>query len=320
MPINQTWLDRNAGRQYPVDDSATGTDDAGLALTSTILADARLRWPRSAGQYAFISAASVTQRLVTVTFLASEALDSAGSFLPLAAVSVLDPVPYKPYPISGQMPGVGGYVVFGEAIKDGPVSHRFSLPEQSFLSPQTARPYGALPVLSISAGGLGGQLSGIIKLSGGNDIEVVKECREVPVELVGESCDPLSAVAREVVVVRLKNKNQTEDTVRNVFDIYKGCCQGRPESGNCGDPQPIEKINGIEPNCCGTIVIKLSGCAVPAITEDGHGIVIDCGIGLVDACNSDLRLPDADGRLPNEYDGDCEEAISEISLCGDESL
>lgn len=317
MPLNQSWYDRNAGRAYPVDDHATSTDDSGGILESHILADARLRWPSAAGKYAFISSIAVTRRLVTVTFLASDSLDAVSGFTPLAVVSVLDPVPYRAYAVQGQYPGAGGYITFGDALKDGPTSHRFSLPKQSYLCPQAARTYGPIPVTSVSAGALGSKLTGIVPLSGGNDIEIVKECREIPVALVGDPCDPESSTAREVIVIRLKNKqnNQNDsDTDRNVFDIYKGCCQGRPESRNCGDPQPIESINGLQPNCCGVLVLRFAGCARPSITPDQSTIVLDCGLGLGDACNNDLRLPDADGRLPNEYDGDCEEAISEISL------
>lgn len=315
MPINQAWYDRNAGRAYPVDDHATGTDDAGKSFTNTILADVRIRWPRSAGSFCFVSTASVTQRLVSITFLASDALDSVSGFVPLAVVSVLDPQPYRQYAIQGQYPGAGGYVVFGEGVKDVPVSHRFSLPNQSYLCPQAARAYDDIPTTSLAGGGLGAKLTGLVLLSGGNDIEIVKECREIPVALVGDSCDPLSTIAREVAVIRLKNKQQEQgEQDRNVFDLYKGCCQGRPESRNCGDPQPIESINGLPPNCCGAIVLKLAGCAVPAIGDDGSTVVLDCELGLSDACNRELRLPDPDGRLPNEFDGDCEEAISEISL------
>jgi len=319
MPINQNWYDRNAGRQYPVDDAATGTDDAGNALTSTILADAHIRFPDVLGDYCFIGAAAVSPRLMTVVFLAAHELDDTGGFTPIAAVSVVDPVPYKMYAVQSQYPGAGGYVVFGEAIKDSLVSHRFSSPQQSYLTARSVKPYKAWPVSSLAAGELGSKLTGVVRLRGGNDIEIVKECREIPVDLVGESCNPLSAIAREAIVIRLKDNQLQNTEARNVFDIYKGCCAGRPETRTCDGVQPIESINGVSPNCCGGLLIRVKGIARPSISEDSHSIVLDSTLGLSNVCLNDTRLPDSEGRLPNDYIGDCEEQVSDISICIEES-
>jgi hypothetical protein len=47
-------------------------------------------------------------------------------------------------------------------------------------------------------------------------------------------------------------------------------------------------------------------------TEDACGIIIDCGLGLAEACVTKDRLPDVEGRLPNEYDDLCQ-SVSFVS-------
>jgi len=55
MPIrNANWYNLHSTRRYPLDDNATGTDDAGIRLADDILVDCHLRFPKIAGQYAYI--------------------------------------------------------------------------------------------------------------------------------------------------------------------------------------------------------------------------------------------------------------------------
>ena len=83
---NQHWYSLNEGIAYPVDEAATSVDDAGLRMQNNIITDLHLRWPGGLGHYAFISSLTVTDTLVSVTFLVSYALDVA-VLKPLAVIS-----------------------------------------------------------------------------------------------------------------------------------------------------------------------------------------------------------------------------------------
>ena len=333
MPIrNQSWYDLNESRPYPLSDEATGVDDLGVRLPSRLIADLHLAFPTTAGQRAMLGAVTVTPTLVTVTILATTSPSSPASFVPLVVISLVKPVdPHRQYPLEAQFPGAGGWITFGAAVEDAEETYsgRFSLASQSILLPSTVRAYEPLPIPSMSRLGTSTRLTGLITLLGGNDIEVVKECREIPSNpppTGKEACDPNIAIVREVIVIRL-----TEDlpsiSQRNVFDEYRGPCGGRPESDSCGNPVPIELLASVPPDCCGNIDIRLRGCVVQSeITEEALvnpateavisvmptcGVVLDCGLGLGEACVTPDRLPDADGTLPNEFQDLC---ISESSI------
>ena len=73
---NNDWYNLNEQRDYPVDDKASTLDDSGNRLPSALITDMRLRWPESLGQYAYVSAASVTPSIVTVMIEVSQTLDN----------------------------------------------------------------------------------------------------------------------------------------------------------------------------------------------------------------------------------------------------
>lgn len=340
MIRNQSWYDLNESRPWPISDEATAVADDGTRFPNRALADLHLAFPQSVAQRAFISAVAITPTLATVTILGTESTASPSSYLPLAAVSLVKPIdPYRMYPLEALMPGVGGWIVFGyEAARDDAnvesFHARFSTPAQSIIQPSCTRAYRDLPVASIGRLGAANPLTGLIRLSGGNDLEVVKECREIPL-VPGTGCDVNISAARDVIVIRLKETiigttaggvpaAQPADNFRNVYDVYKGPCAGRPESVSCGDPQPIELLASVPPDCCGNIDLVLRGCATPSrITqqalvvddivqsvEETCGVIIDCELSLAEACITPDRLPGPDGTLPNEYDDLCESASS----------
>lgn len=299
MIRNSHWYNMNQLRAYPVDESATVTDDEGTLLPSAILADLNLKFPRTAGKFAFISSVTVTERLATVTIQAADELDEDVGFIPLAVVT--QTVPFQtgiPFTLEPQYPGVGGWVVFGEGLAC-PYRGRFSTAQQSVLAYRAAKPYSPLPVTSLSKLANNRKLSGVITLLGQSPVQVVAESRDI----LGEE--------RDVIVVRLVQPPSGE----NVFDLYSGPCASRPETGTCGDPEPVELLNTVAPNCDGNICIEFRGCGEISQLVSPCGVVIDCDLGLSDACTRQDRLPDADGRLPNEYDDLCfvAEAASEFS-------
>lgn len=311
---NQAWYDANANRAYPLDDGASLLTDAGELMPDHILTDLQVRFPRSAAQCAFIGSVTVTANITTITILGAPspavptedpAFDT--EYVPLAAVTVVRPIVGRHYPLEALYPGVGGWVVFGPGVKE-PFTGRFNDVTQSAIIPSAARSYQDLPIADAGLFGTANPLTGLITLSGGTDIEVVAECRTTPVAMPGAACG--EGDSRTVIVFRLKNTDL--DRSRNVFDIYRGPCSGRPESQTCGDPQPIEFINTVGPDCCGRLILEFTGCArITPIAAPYAGIVVDCSLGLADVCLTPNRLPDADGFLPNDYTDLCSD-YSEI--------
>jgi hypothetical protein len=293
---NLHWYNANESRSYPLDEAATSLSDEGQRLPSNILADLNLRYPGHLGRYAFVSSLSVTPTLVSLTIQATDDLDAVG-LSPLAVVSVplsgLDE--NRPIAVEGQVPGVGGWVVFGSGVQEI-FSGRFSTARQGLLAPRAAKPYRPLPVSSVGKLGSATELTGVVQLRGVDPVQIVSETRTI------------EGVERDVIVFRLVLSDALEvlGNEINVFDQFAGPCSGRPESETCGDPAPIEFINGVAPDCNGNITLQLQGCATIARVLGQCGVVVDCGLGLVDAC-VDSRLPAADGTLPNEYPDECDD-------------
>jgi hypothetical protein len=289
---NHDWYNLNSVRSYPLDDRATRTGDKGERLLNGILLDLNLRFPRELGEYAYLSSLVVTKTLLSATFLACpDVAASPETFVPLAAVTVARPLQaYRHYALNPLHPGVGGWAVFGDIVET--FQAKFSTPQQGLILPRCARPYRTLPVKSAKKLGVSSELTGIVNLQGAGDIEVTSGIRRI------------DGVNRKVIVLRLNSFSNN----RNVFDIYKGPCGARPESENCNKPG-VEFINTVGPDCSGNIQLVFTGdTEVTPYIGSSEGLVLDHPLGLTEACTRDDRLPNKDGRLPNEYDDTCTSA------------
>lgn len=267
---NQNWLNAQTGRRYPLDDNATGTgDDGTIRLKDDILADLHIRWPRVAGQYAFLGGLTVTDKILTAVILGADSTTSASDFTPLAAVSLAQPVDrHVFYPLSPLYPGVGGFISFGDAGEE--FSIRLSTPQQGLLAPRIARPYAALPIPTMRKLGRVDGLTGLVRILGGPDVEVVREIVEV------------DGIDREAMVIRLINALDG----RSVLKDYIGPCGGRPESRNC-IKDGVETINGVSPDCNGNLVIDFRGVTATPYESCGAehaGVIIDQSLGIDDVC------------------------------------
>ena len=289
MIRNQNWYDLNESRLWPFDDQARLIDDDGLRLPHDMLADLYIRYPKSLGERLFLSTFTAGPGIVTMTLLGS-----SSTLSPVAAISLPRPVDIgRMYEVEPMAAGVGGWIVFGAGVKgQESISFRFSDPLQTTLLAQTARGYIALP--SLGLGKLYGSesLTGVVRIRGGTDVITVVEEREI------------GGVIRDVIVVKLAEKLDIEEP-RNLRELYAGDCGRRPESGNCGGPDPVEGINTVTPDCCGNIFVELRGCGEIKSIAGECGVIVDCGFGLGEACITPDRLPDSEGRLPNEYDNLC---------------
>lgn len=289
MIRNNHWYNLNELRPYPVDDIATITDNDGAFLPHNIIADIQLKFPNTAGTYAFLSSVTVTEMLVTVTIQAADSLDGDAGFTPLAVFT--QTAPFRTgvqLPLEGQQPGVGGWIVLGSGVQEA-YRGRFSIARQSVLGAKSARAYRPFPVSSLSKVANLSPLTGVVTMIGSSPVEVVGETRDI----LGEE--------RDVIVVRLvQPANQP-----NVFEQFAGPCAGRPESETCGDPVPVEFINTVAPDCSGNLNIVFQGCGEISRLVGNCGVVVDCDLGLSQVCNPN-NLPDSDGKLPNEYDDACD--------------
>jgi hypothetical protein len=292
--INLNWYAGNETRRYPIADEATNLDDTATPLPTDVLADLRLTFPSALARYAWLSSVTITDDLATVTILGttSALIPAANEFpnldepalIPLGAVTILRPVPYRPYAIRPLQDGVAGWVVFGQGAKI-PLVARFSSPEQAFLLPTAARQLDLDRVPSIQDANGSSGLSGIVRLSG-----------QAPLEIVGAT-RTIEGVSRRVIAIRLQDK------FPDALQTLAGPCAGRPEAQSCGDQTPIEMIGPVSPDCDGEITIEVRGCLSVYRTADGHGALLDCSSDMTDVCPaSDLPV---DGVLPNDYDDRC---------------
>ena len=267
---NQNWYDLQSSRQYPLDDAATGADDAGALLPNNIVLDCNIKYPEQYGAFAFIQAITVSNGLVTILIGAGSNLDSA-STATVAAVTVSKPIQLsKNYAIQPLVPGAAGWFVFGEGVEFN-FTGRYATPRQTLIAPRNAHAYRALPLRSIKKKNVQNSLSGLVSI---------------------EAVAPLTA---ELKVVDINGKPQnalvfglsavTTDVDYNPLAYFRGTCSERPESGTCPKP-PIETINGVSPDCSGNIelaVVANSGLTLYNFTSCG-GLGLDLDIDLAEIC------------------------------------
>lgn len=290
--IDIGWYNANSQRGYPLDDQASGADDAGTLLPTDILVDCQIRFPDTLGQYAFVSGISSSAKLLTLTIAAADQANTATTFTPLAAVSLLKPVDsFRHYTVSPLAAGVAGFVVFQNT--DRLAYARFSSPAQSRLLYRCARPYKTPPVTSLIKSGLPTGLSGDVRFAGRGDIVVDHVTREI------------AGSDRDVIRFRLASSTRAE-----LLKHYTGPCGGRPESRTCNE-EGIVRLGGVTPDCNGNIQIKFRGFTVGRL-GDCNGLVLDQPIGLADLCAS-RRKPAYRGNnlcLPQESSGTIVPSIS----------
>ena len=290
---NQNWYNLNESRDYPLDDTASAIDDSESRLPQSIITDMRVRWPDWAGKYAFLGSVAVTQGAVTVTVLVSPDQTNTGSkYIPVGVISVplSELQEGRQYPLEPMYPGTFGYIVFGSGVLNN-YSGRFARPSQTFLAPRAARPHAGLPVSGLGKLFDQSSLTGLVKLDAAEPLQITKGTRKI------------DGTTRDAVIFSLVEEVDAVGTAgafTSVFEDLSGPCGKRPESGNCGTPEPVEYINAVGPDCDGVVTIEFKGCAVVGKNTEDCSIVIDCGIGLPDSCEPPF-IPTLGGLLPSEF-------------------
>jgi len=269
MPVrNQNWYNLQETRRYPLDDISTGVDDAGAPIRDSIIVDCQLRFPSNLGNYAFVSAITISPGIVTVLFSAAATIDDIENFTPIAAISLPKPIQKNSnYNITPLAPGVAGWIAFG-AGTDELFTGKYSTPKQTLLQPRSGRPYRPLPIPTIGKLSLATALSNIITLEGASP--VVANYRRLVVD--DEDVD--------AIVFELQGETQDANPLKDLL----GPCGKRPESGTCDKPA-IQTINGVSPDCAGNIVIEFDGFTGLPFADCG-GIDILTAISLQETCDS----------------------------------
>jgi len=304
--IDADFYALNAARGYPFEDAATRLDAAGGRLPAGFLVDCSLRFPASAGRFAFVSSASATATLATLTFEASPAPARrsllAGPappapFRPLGSVAVRAPFPvHEPIPIEPEAEGVAGWVVLGPGVLS-PYSGTFDGTGRSGLLFRCARPAPDPPVRSIRSGRADAGLAGLVALLGGADVRVYANSQVV------------GGRSRTVVQVGLHRPGTPR---RELLAAYAGPCGARPESGTC-DPPAVESLGGAVPDADGDVQIAFDpafeGLAAYPLAGSAGGIVFDLPRTLDDVCPPP-GAPSASGAVAAE-------AAAGSRACGD---
>jgi len=293
---NVHWSNQNELIGYPLDDAASRTDDAGQLLPSSILQDLRVRWPAALGRFAFVSAVTVTSRIVTVLLSVTDSLTSDGQSAKLIAGLSLDRRGLeqgRTYPLEAFVPGAGGYIAIG-SIEEITFFGKFRTPQQSLLSLRAARAYRPSPVSAVRLLGAETGLTGLVDLTATAPLQLVKASRTIN-----------GTVYDNVIVLKLVQPAaavQGAVATQSIFATFGGKCSERVNAKSCGDPAPILSVNGVTPDCDGVITLDFRGCAVAGKVVPVCGLVIDCDAGLSNTCQADALPRLSDGKLPSELE------------------
>jgi hypothetical protein len=210
----------------------------------------------------------------------------AGISIPLAELTQ-----GRTYVLETFKDGVGGFVTIGSGV-DVLFKGTFATPRQTLLTPRVARANRVPPIPTVGIEQAASSLQGVVNLTAITPLQLSKETRVID----GVEYD-------NVIVVRLVEETTeiaTDTFDETVFSRFAGPCGRRVGSKSCVDPQPVETINGIGPDCDGVLTLEFEGCATVGRNVSDCGLIIDCNLGLSDSCDPPY-LPTLDtGELPSE--------------------
>jgi hypothetical protein len=285
---NNHWYNINEQRSYPVDETASAVDDSGVRLPNNFIVDLKLSWSLQYGRYSYISAASATEGAVSVLISVCSTLDDNLNDSRLVAGVTISKDKFQEsltYKLNSFLPGAAGYIVFGSGAQQL-FSGLYANPQQSLLTARAAR---ALPNPTLSRLALQGsatEYSGLLQLIPGAPLRVRKEPQLI------------NGKWQENVLVFGLEDTRANASEQSAFETFSGGCSPRVGSQNCGDPQPLQSINGIRPDCSGNVTLDFRGCAVVGRNSADCGVIVDCNLSLEQSCRPPY-LPDiSDGQLP----------------------
>jgi len=293
--IDRGFYNLNAVRGYPIDDIANRKSDAGDVIPDGIITDLCLRFPESLGHKTFISSINTTQNIVSVIINVVPEYDPS-PVTPIAAATVAKSavIEGKPYRLTGILPGVDGWIVFGN-VKNINYQGRFSSYAQSLLLTKVSKPYKALPLTAVKKLNTTQTLVGDVDIISGFNITIDSDYVHI------------DGLLRPAMLFSLENKTSS------VLTSFTGPCGARPESGTCIGT-PIQQINDVIPDSDGNITITITNGQV---TNVPYGLIVNATPSLPGLCgNSLVNIADTSPFIPRDQCSEpliISETIIEIS-------
>ena len=216
------WYNENEGRAYPLREDSPRVDALGRKLPDDVIADIGLVIPDDATEDVFLSALSVSPKLVSLVIgTPAEGLLIGTYPRPVTA--------YTPLPLESIADNVSGYVVFGHGISGAAANYRFPVKESTPFAIKALHTFDALPVELVGKLGAAAILRDIIKIEVNANVEV--------------RYDP----GGNSIVFSL---------AEGVRDEFVGPCARADAIACCGVP-PLRSINGVVADGDGTIFVEV---------------------------------------------------------------
>jgi len=311
--IRREFLNSNEARAYPLHERATRRSGAGLLLPNNLLVDANIWIPSSLGNFVYLSSASSSSGLLTLTFLAMEgnplctAISSSvpGSIQPVASLSLTKPVqPYRNYALTPLQNGVGGWVTFGQGAVSTDTYH-ILLPDGAagLLVDRVVRVYAAPPVTAIGKEDSPLFLRGDVTLKGDTSRIYIRRGERV-----------INGETREVILIGLNIATNPVTTLSR----YIGVCGTRPSVGSCAQI-PLVSVEGVEADSNGNLDIIFEAPVIVGGVQDG--LVLDYPLGLKDICADPWKiLEQVEELCHSSYISSLSSSMFSSSLSSDQDI
>lgn len=277
--LNQAFYDLALNNEYPFDDSSSLIDSSGRRLPEGLLCDLSCVIDSTIANRIFCSAVTKSGNFCSIVFSADNEAQTALGFISFDLtrqdVYFLEGISPQRR-LTALVPGFSGSIVVGEQwsqIPDG--VWRFATADDSLVAARCCFPVRLPSRQTIVTNSGSRALAGVVDISPEGDLIATVATRR----LAGQD--------RQAIVFSLRPDS-------NLLARYAGPNQARPESRSCGDPQPVETINNVAPDCCGRIYIELRGCAQPIPISNFCGVVLDCPLTLSEICPTPVRYDEQD--------------------------
>ena len=293
--VTKDFLNENNYRQYPIDVLATYEPytAADISIVNSLLTDMRLTVPAAVANSAFIANINVSSAIVSMVIMGVQTAPyftagaqpattyesaeyTAFDAVVLGTVTVLKSIAKTgtPVAIAGQIPGVGGWVTFGNGI-NLVASWSFAGPSSATLCSSVITRYDYGGVTTLAKAGFTQLLDGALTMVGQNGIVATTLGQTISLGFGGSVTEVKEQLAK-----------------------YVGECGKRPETDTCSF-KPIKQINGIKPETSNDGFNEI----VLVLAKPLYGKLKDTDISLGGfQVGSDLALEDLAGprlRIPN---------------------
>ena len=261
--MNENWYALNATRNYPLDDLATGVDDAGVSIPKGILVDCRVMLPYELDPEVWVSGLSVTDKLVALVLV-----QDADNPQAIATLTLPQPLtPMRTYWMKPLVRGITAAVAFGDGVTR--YVGRCATYAQSRILANNLIRYRSAAVTSLKKRGLADSLVGSVQLEGSGLLMT-----QATNLLIDNTLKP-------AIIIKLANDVNKIEAMRS----FAGPCAKRPDSNTC-DRAPIETIGGVIPDCDGAIGLQVIGADLELIAAEGtSAAALYHPVGLTDLCD-----------------------------------